>query len=177
MFKKRILRSLLAMLIAAGMVAPGTAAGDDEPREKIKELEAQLARKKGRFDWALHNELRHYYGAVDRDREFHHINVILKHSLMDDYMMKILAGWEIGKDRAKAIENLRQIARKRKKAPLVVAACWIKAGELENSGPKAAPERARQCFRNALGVKGDDLEAYHHLAGKWLEELGPPPRR
>jgi hypothetical protein len=113
---------------------------------------------------------------VDHDREFHHINVILEHSLMDDYMMNILSGWQIDKDRTKAIKNLREVAKSRKKAPLVVAACWIKAGELENTGTDASPDRARQCFRNALGVKGDDLEPYHHLANRWLEDLGPPAK-
>jgi hypothetical protein len=163
----------LVAILSLG-VLPAPASADEEAKAKIQVLEAQLAQKNGQFDWMLHNELRHYYGAVDHDREFHHTNVILKHSLMDEYMMNILSGWEIGKDRAKAIENLRRFATSKKDFPFVAAACWVKAGELENTGSKEASERARTCFKNALDVKGDGLEPYYHLAKTWLENLDLP---
>jgi hypothetical protein len=165
---------LLGVAVLGGLLTPAGASDEDNARAKIRDLEAQLAKKKGQFDWTLHNELRHYYGAVDRDREFYHINVILTHSFMDGYMMNILSGWQIGKDTARAIENLRQVARTRGKYPLVAAACWLKAGELESSLPKADPARARECFENALKVKGEDAAPYRHLARQWQENLAPP---
>lgn len=61
--------------------------------EVIVELENYLARHTGRFAWDVHNELRHQYLAVDEDKSRKHADIILKHSVMDDYILNTLSDW------------------------------------------------------------------------------------
>jgi hypothetical protein len=159
------------LALTALSLSPVAGASDkDEFRAKIHELETQLSKKGGTFDWALHNELRHFYGAVERDKEYYHINVILKHSFMDGYMLDVISGFEAGKDKVKAAAIFRELAVAKKQFPLVAAACWARAGELEFSVPNANAERALPCFQNVLNVKGDGVAPYHRLANEVLND-------
>jgi len=59
--------------------------------EQIGQFEQQLREYPGVFNWKVHNELRHLYGATNLRKSMEHSNIILEHSLMDDYILNIEA--------------------------------------------------------------------------------------
>lgn len=104
-------------------------AGAQSPQQRIAELEAQLAKSK-RFDFGVHNELRHLYNDIDPKRAMHHCDVIFKHSPMHGYILDILAGWE--KDPGRAAANLKAAAERYPDFRYLRAACWLKAAQLSD---------------------------------------------
>jgi hypothetical protein len=152
------------------LLGPLAVRGQESPVAKITALERELSRQ-STFNWRLHNELRHWYGAVDLRKSFYHSNVIFKHSLMDSYLLNIMAGWAIERDRDLAIINLYESAGKYPEFSFVAAACWIKAGDLEMASSPRAPDRAATAYRKVLGLKGTDLAAYRQLAERRLRGL------
>lgn len=76
----------------------------DSPQQDDPILQKQPA-----FYWDEHNKLRHFYSTKtppDLQKAMEHSDIILQHSLMDDYILKILSGWQIDKDNATARSNL-----------------------------------------------------------------------
>src|SRR5205814_10356218 len=118
-------RCLVILVCAAavtGVMVLPAAWGGDEARRKIAELEKKLAAlPAGQFDWTLHNELRHWYGAVDERKSMGHCDVIFKHSRMDDYMMQVLGGKDA--DRTTALKAMAAHATKYADLPHLAAAC------------------------------------------------------
>jgi hypothetical protein len=133
--------------VLGGLAALGAQSGG-EARRKIAELEKKLAAlRSGEFDWALHNELRHWYGAVDERKSMVHCDVILKHSRMDGYMILVLGGKD--PTRAKALAAMTARAMKYADLPNLAAACWVRAAELATDRTAAAAY-----YRKALAVRG-----------------------
>lgn len=137
------LHFLLMLFIFIGLALPGIAQqSETESKAKIKELEKKLASlPKDQFDWDLHNELRHHYGAVDPARSMKHVEIILKNRPSDDYMKQVLGGKD--PDSAKAVASLLDTAKKYSKLANLKAACLLWAGELE-SNPKSAESILRR---------------------------------
>jgi hypothetical protein len=73
-----------------------TAQTDQEIVQRIAELEQWILDNPGVFDWNVHNELRHLYGATNPRKSMEHADIILQHSVMDEYILNILSGWQIG---------------------------------------------------------------------------------
>ena len=137
-------------------------------RQKIAELERKLAEvAPGKFDYGLHNELRHFYGGIDQKKAMGHVEAILKHQRLDDYMKQVLGGNDA--DKPKALSALTGVATRYPELPNLAAACWIWAGELETDRTKA-----RGDFEKALGVKGIDRRFREIIEDRLL--LGPSNR-
>lgn len=130
--------------------APGQSTEREQVLAKIKQLEQKLgAQPAGSFDFGLHNELRHLYGAVDTKKAMAQVEIILKHQRFDDYMKQVLGGKDA--DKAKATAALTAIATKYPDLPNLSAACWIWIGDLTSD-----KVNARRFYDRALGVKGMD---------------------
>ena len=72
----------------------------ENARQKIAELEQKLADlPTGKFDSGLHNELRHLYGGIDQKKAMGHVDTILKHQPLDNYMKQVLGGNEADKSK------------------------------------------------------------------------------
>lgn len=159
-------------VVFALLAFPVWAAADDSPAEvraKIAAFERRVAENPG-FDWAAHNELRHLYGAIDGKRSLHYSDVILKHSLMDGYILEILSGWRIEKEPRLAVHSLKAAADANGDLKFLAAACRIKAAELamlQGDGREAAALYDRVAAEPSPG-----LGPYRDIAVRELERLG-----
>jgi hypothetical protein len=144
-------RSACAFLCAVSVLAGGQQPNEREKAlAKIAELEKRLADlPPGAFDFTLHNELRHWYGAVDPKKSMAHVDTVLKHQRFDGYMKQVLGGNDPNK--ANAVAALTGVATKYPEFPNLAAACWVWAGDLETDKAKA-----RGYLDKALAVKGLD---------------------
>jgi tetratricopeptide (TPR) repeat protein len=136
------------------VLATGVGAQEDV-NAKIGSLEKQLKAKGGAFDWQLHNELRHLYLGVDDKKSFYHIDIILRHRVMDDYTLDVLGARGADKAPAKAVADLLAAAVKHPEYRFVTAACLLKAAELTSD----AAQR-KQLRKRLAALLGDDLEGY-----------------
>lgn len=178
----RTFRNLFAVAVL-GFTTTGAASANEEPvvpltpppavkvnprtlLVKIEAFEQKLAQNGARFDWAIHNELRHLYGAVDEQKSFQHSDIILKNSQMDGYIVAILSGWELDKDTAKAKENLIASAGKFPEFQFVTAASLLMAGDLEEDAVKA-----KELYQKVMDLKGEGLDGYKKLAGDVMAKL------
>jgi hypothetical protein len=82
------------------------------------------------FCWALHNKLRHLYGAVDERASMGQCEIILSHSPNDDYILHILSDWQIGKNNVAAAEALEAKAGLYPELAHLRAACLSQARNL-----------------------------------------------
>jgi hypothetical protein len=143
----------LAGLVLVAVLAPWPAMSQDNQvkiREDIARLEKRLAEvPPGTFDFRIHNELRHLYGAVDLQKSMSHVDTILQHKCLDDYMKQVLGGKD--NDPSKATEALTATAAKYPQFPNLTAACWIWAGDLAPDNTQANAYYAR-----ALAIPGLD---------------------
>jgi hypothetical protein len=98
--------------------------------EKIKRLELFVRSHPHQFSWPVHNELRHFYAPVNEAKSMWHANLILAHSLMDDYIMSILGGWQLDKYPEQAVVALLDKAERHSSLVPLHAACLIKAGDM-----------------------------------------------
>lgn len=126
------------------------------------------------YSWDLHNELRHaYFETGASSQSLQQIDIILAHSLMDDYMLHIASDWTLDEDNEAAVTKYLQLARE---YPLLVhlkAACLIRAAQLLQD---TQPQWARQLLLDAAAVRypdgdpGQNLDQYHALAQRQIIE-------
>lgn len=154
--------TLLVALVLVPFVwlAADRVTAQDDVKAKIAQLEKQLADAKG-FDYRLHNELRHYYGAIDEKKSMGHVEIILKHRRFDGYVKQVLGG--ANADKAKASAALLDVAKKHDYYPNLTATCLAWAGDLE-----AKPEAALERYKSALAVKGVTPELKESLEDRVL---------
>ena len=154
------------------------AVAQDDPRRRIAELEAKLAAlPSGGFDFGLHNELRHLYGAVDIKKSMGHVDAILKHQRLDGYMKQVLGGNDPNKP--KALAALVGIAARNPELPHLAASCFIWAADLETDKAKA-----RGLFAKVLAVKNLPAAYREVVEGRtlfdpanrkpWPAKIAPP---
>jgi hypothetical protein len=167
-FLLSVVFSTLMLGNAFVLAQPGEGKPQPSPETvaKIAEFERQLDQQAGKFDWRIHNELRHLYGGFDARQAYHHCDVILKNAPMDDYILSILSGWEIKDNRPKAVENLQEAAVKYSGFKCLTAACLIKAGDLE-----VEKDKAQILYRRVIDMRGPDLAGYRKLAEGGLAKL------
>ncbi|MDX1927039.1 MAG: hypothetical protein SFV81_11000 [Pirellulaceae bacterium] len=131
-----------------------------EAQAKIADLEKKLAAlPQGQFDWELHNELRHWYGAIDVARSMKHVEVILKNRPGDEYMKQVLGGKN--PDPKQAVSALTETAKRYPKLLNLTAACWLWGGELE-----VDPKAAEAMLRRVASVQG--AEPYYRMNAQEL---------
>ena len=114
----------LDAVASAGRAVPRTVA------DTIRALEALVRARSEPFPAALHNELRHQYGAVDESVSMCHADAILAHAPMDAYIVDILSGWQRDRDRALAVVNLLGRAEEHPRLLHLRAASLIAAADL-----------------------------------------------
>ena len=142
---------------------------------QIVKWESYLRDHPAIFSWKAHNELRHLYGGRDERKSLAHSDIILEHSLADDYVLKILSGWEIDKDSEKAIVNLLYWTKAYPKVKFVRAACLLKVADLyAASGQKAL---AKDYYQQVRQLADEGLWRYRALAGARLEVLKKAPAK
>jgi serine/threonine-protein kinase len=137
-------------------------AEQSQPKIRIAALEARLHRESPRFDYLLHNELRHLYADVDEKKSLHHCDVIFSNATMDSYTLGCLGGGSAADAKAKK-EAAMKLLRWPEKYPeyrFVAAACWLKAAEL------LSDDRAKknELLEKVTTMKGDDLGSYRAAA-------------
>lgn len=152
-----------------------TIAQAKELNVEIAKLEDYVRKNPRGFNWKVHNDLRHLYSGIDERKSLEQSDIILKNSILDDYILRILSRWRMDKDTDQAISNLLYWTDAYPEMQYVQAACWLKAGDLFNS--KSDPERAREYYRMVLEQPGPELARYRALAEARLSVLGsePPP--
>ena len=148
---------------------PGEGAGEKLERSgQIEALEAHVRDHPEPFPWAQHNELRHLYGAVSETESMRHADIILAHSLMDEYILKILSDWRVEDDPGIAAVNLMTKVEKHPSLLHLRAACLLKVGDLCKEYGRA-PE-AERLYRSVAEMaaagrrEAPGLEPYRRLA-------------
>ena len=152
----------------------------NEAREKVAGLEAAMekiaAAVSGQagaettcFNWALQNELRHFYAYTHPEKSFYHCDVILRNSVMDGYILSILANW--ADDRETQVKNLIESADRYPKFAFISAACALRAAKLT---PDAALRQ--KLLNRVVDLNGDGLEPYISIARTMLKTAADEPR-
>jgi hypothetical protein len=132
-------------------------------KSKIAELEQKLSENPDKFDWGIHNDLRHHYGAVDQKKSVQHCDIIFKNVVMDGYILDCLGARD--PDKEKAIALLLGWTEKYPEFVFVKAACWLKAGELTSD-----QEKGRELFQKVSKLEGTDLDPYRKKAEELLKK-------
>ncbi|MFZ4766553.1 MAG: hypothetical protein ACOYMN_16495 [Roseimicrobium sp.] len=140
----------------------------EESMNKIGDalMHASSARS-GNFNWAVCNELRHFYSGRDESKSFHFCNVILQNSVMDGYILNIVSGWATAP--ALRCKNLERVAVKYPQFPCLVAACLLDAAEKSIDGPTR-----RSLYERVGKLGGPGIEAYRAIAKACLEHRAEP---
>ena len=139
-----------------------------QARERIAALELELekigeavyrqrAAESAAFNWALQNELRHFHGAKNPERSFYHCDVILRNSVMDDYILNTLGHW--AKEEETQVKNLLESARRYPSFGFITAACSLRAAEVTSD--KAL---RLELVKRVASLEGDELETYRTMA-------------
>lgn len=147
---------------------------------RIQEWEAALKAHPDGFSWKIHNELRHYYGAVSERESRKHSDVILSHSPMDDYILNTISDWYLtnhhgSRQPRQAIAIMLDNARRYHYFPHLRAACLIKSGDVYAELDMA--HDAIQCYRGvvrqhiSLTVVSKTMISYRQLAAQRLLKL------
>ena len=121
------------------------------------------------FDREVHNELRDRYAGIDERKSAEHTDVILKHSTFDGYMLSILSGWELGKNREQAEANLLHWTTAYPDLKFVRAACWLKVGDLYAEAKDAT--NAETYYQRVIGNSDPEVSEYRSLAVTRLKGL------
>ncbi len=140
---------------------------------QIAKWESYLRDHPGVFSWKAHNELRHLYGGRDESKSLAHSDIILEHSLADDYILKILSGWQIDKDKQKAISNLLYWTKAYPNVKFVRAACLLTIADLYAASDQKT--LAEDYYQQVRHLQDDELWRYKTLAGARLEVLKKAP--
>jgi hypothetical protein len=145
-----------------------TAQEKDATQARIEALEKGIRDNPGVFNWNVHNELRHLYCCVknppDPRKAMEHTDVILQHSVMDEYHLNILSGWQIGKDSSTARANLLANAQAFPDLRFVAAACFLKIGDLYKA--EGNQQEANSYYQKVATDNSPDMAQYRSQAEK-----------
>lgn len=160
--------------VDSSMPLPSVQTVDPEMLDKIQELEAQLRNHNG-FSAYLHNELRHYYGAVSEESSRRHADIILGHVVMDAYTMNTVSDWHLTHtppDPQQAIDVMMGIVERYPYFIYLRAACLIKSGEAyEMLNMKAKSIDCYSAAQESNGAVDEVIQRYHQLADERLSRL------
>ena len=160
-----VTRCLLLCTVLLLLPVITTAQSNQEIIQRIEELEQWIRDHPGVFDWNVHNDLRHLYivkNPPDLRKSMEHSNVILQHSVMDDYILNILSGWQIGVDTPAARANLLMNAQAFPDLRFIAAACFLKIGDLYTE--EGNLEEAESFYLRVAEDTSPDMAQYRILA-------------
>lgn len=152
------------------------AATHDLP-EEIRAREAQLRAHPDRFSWAVHNELRHLYGDINEHESRRHADIILQHTVMDDYILNTLSDWHFTDhyhyDPDAGVTVLLDTAARYRDLPHLWAACYLRAAQGRMSQGKADIARVLldRLLRDMRLHTIPTLEPYRAMAERYRDAL------
>ena len=157
-----VLQNLLqAAALVARDGAPVQAA--KTPQEIIAQLEAQVEAMHGEFSWHLHNDLRHHYLAVDARESRRHVDIILRHAIMDAYTLDTLADWHFTHgDMKRGISRLEHLIELYDQYPHLQAACLMRLGDAYLDTRRIA--LATEAFKRVLEIEVETVAPYREMA-------------
>jgi tRNA A-37 threonylcarbamoyl transferase component Bud32 len=135
----------------------------DDVKAQIADLEMKLRDQPARFDWGIHNSLRHLYCFFDERKSCYHVDIILRHSPMDSYMLGILGARGAETEPAEAASRLLASARKYPEYRFLAAACQLKAAELTPD-----VRQRKELLTQVAQATGEGLDPYRDLARTML---------
>lgn len=141
--------------------------------EMIGQFEQLWARFPDKFVWDLHNSLRHLYR--DERLSMQQADIILRHSLMDSYILDILAAWKAADDPQLAAIVLGERAEKYADLKFLVAGCLVKAGDLQ--ARQGMKELAYASYAKVAQNPDEALRPYRTLARMRIDRLAEPEGR
>jgi hypothetical protein len=163
-----------------------TAQPNQDTIQRIEELEQWIREHPGVFDGNVHNELRHLYSIKnppDLRKSMEHSNVILQHSVMNEYILNILSGGQIDTDTAAARANLLVTAtfvlpllmseESYLDLRFIAAACFLKIGDLYTA--EGNLEEATSFYLKVTEDTSPDMAQYRVLAEKKLGGIKEQP--
>ena len=134
-------------------------------RARIAELKEQLAQNGDQFDWHLHNSLRdQYYNVGDDRKRVEQCDIILRHSIMDDYILMTMGAKD--EDTARTVERMLAEVERYPEYRFVVAASRLQVAEFLGDD-----RRAHENLRKVAAMPGDDIAPYRELAEQRLASL------
>jgi hypothetical protein len=133
------------------------------------------------FSWKAHNELRHLYITNGEEvRSMQQADIILAHSLMDNYMLHILSDWQLHKDDNAAFRALMNKANRYRSLRFLRIACLLQSAQIrekQNTLGVAdvlylnAENLARVSRRSRSKASRTRLAAYQKLAHRQRARL------
>lgn len=157
------------MLATARADDPDTAAALTDSLEAISE--AVLADEGGgrNFNWTVANELRSFHAGRNEAKSVAFCDLILRHSIMDPYILDILSGWD--ESPCARTEALEQVLQRHGGCPFVRAAATLEMAGITQD------QAIRQCLLGkVVSMEGADLEPYRVLARMFLSDGGADSR-
>ena len=163
---------LNSLLQTAALVAQNSAEIEIPPKsveEKIAELEARIQAMHGDFSWYLHNELRHHYLEIDARESRRHADIILRHSMMDHYILNTLSDWHFRNGNPEqGIARLAQVIDLYEQYPSLQAACLVHMGDKRLDQRRVAS--AIKAYERVLKIDDSEIAQYKDLAQRRLNE-------
>jgi len=118
------------------------------------------------FDYQMHNELRHHYGNIDKNKSMKHVDIILRFSCMDSYMMNICLPGPETSSAASKIQTLEKVLTEFKQFKYLCAAVKLKIAELTKD------ESLKNKYLQEIAAQQDpDLLKYQAYAKARLQEM------
>lgn len=136
----------------------------DPNQTEIEKLEAKLASLNGKYDFGIHNQLRHLYGGRNPAKSTYHLETILENQVMEPYMLKILGNHR--KTTEQQTESLVENAKKNETNQVIVAACYLQAARLTE-----VAEQKIQWLEMVLATTSEKAKPYRNLAESMRKEL------
>lgn len=131
------------------------------PEEIVQRCENWL-RRNG-YNYYVEDYLRSVLMEVgDTNAAMFYINDILKHSIMDDFQLEVLAGGKTQSSPGAALAQLEYNATTYKQYKYLRAACLIRQGQLFRSMGKTS--EAKRCFYTVASSTDPQLLRYVHVA-------------
>ena len=120
------------------------------------------SRRNPEFNYFVENELRHLYLGISENKSAQHTEAILQKIRMDDYIMKVLSGWNKGENSLESVRNYLYWAETYPHLPALRAACYMATAD-EYSKLKNK-KKARFYYSKILTIKDKSIEAYKSFA-------------
>lgn len=130
------------------------------------------------FNWGVANEERHrliMQEPPDEKGSMAQINLMLRYSPNDDYIMNIMSAWNIGSANDAGVRSMLTLADKYgKDMPYLAAAAWLRAAQIRQATSNGG---AGDLYKHVLDLAKNNpkLKAYAEAAQAGINGEPPPP--
>ena len=139
---------------------------DEEEYQPNKIIEVnKKSKKQASFNFQWHNNLRNQFASSDMRKSMEQCDIIFANSIMDEYTLKILSDWELGKDNEKAAVSLKSKMKLYPDLKYFNAAILIKLGDISDNKVEA-----KEYYDIVKATISPDLKEYRDLASKKLNK-------